>query len=584
MPSLGLGARASTHPPATAARVRDWNVSIVPRPRSLVAAPGAYLWPERARIRAITAEERAVAGFLQRDLRAGGVRATIVRSRRERVDVSLRLVPSTARTLGREGYTLSVSPDGIKVVAPFRAGLFYGVQTLEQVCKFLPGMRLATRDVRVTDWPMYEWRGIHLDVSRHFFRPRVIERYIDVAAHYKLNTFHWHLTDDQAWRIEIKRYPKLTDAERCAARDCSFYTQAEIRRIVAYATERSVRVVPEIDVPGHSGAALAAYPEFACGGNVRAHVVCPTDAAVAFVKNVLTEVLALFPGPYVHVGGDEVDLGEWRGAREVAELMRTEHLTATEQVQPYFTHRLARFLRMHGRRLIGWDEIVDGAPRDAVVMLWQPQTAAAAAIAAGHDVVLTPNRSLYFDAYQGDRAQEPAAFGDTITARDVYAFDPMPIHLPASEREHVLGAQANVWTEYIATEQHLFYMLLPRELALAEAVWSRPQDRDYNDFLRRLPEQFTWLSSRRYSYRVPEPVCTSFPDLHRAAGDRTALTLTVPLDANIRYTLDGSPPSPTSRLYRAPLRFGALHGALPSVRARTFAPDGRYSTVVRCAL
>jgi len=553
-------------------------VSIVPRPRSLVASPGAYLWQQRARIRAITADERAVAGFLQRDLRARGVRATIVGSRRECVDAALRIVPSTARTLGREGYTLSVSPGGIKIVASSRAGLFYGVQTLEQAGRSIHGKRLATRDVRVTDWPAYEWRGIHLDVSRHFFGPRVIERYIDVAAHYKLNTFHWHLTDDQGWRIEIKRYPKLTDPNGCSARDCSFYTQSQIRRIVAYAAARNVRIVPEIDVPGHSGAALAAYPEFACSENARAHVICPTDAAVAFVKNVLTEVLGLFPGPYVHTGGDEVDFGEWSGTRKVAELMRREHMTAPEQVQAYFTNRLARFLRTHGRRLIGWDEIADGAPRDAIVMLWQPQTAAAGVIAAGHDVVLTPNRTLYFDAYQGDRVQEPSAFGDAITSRDVYAFDPMPKRLRPSERKHVLGAQANIWTERIATQQHLFYMLLPRELALAEAVWSRPQDRDWDAFLRRLPAQFAWLSAQGYPFRVPEPACSSFRDDRHGATRSSAMALSAPLDANIRYTLDGSPPTPASRLYRGPLRLNAA-----VVQARTFAPDGRRSTVTHCA-
>jgi hexosaminidase len=428
-----------------------------------------------------------------------------------------------------EAYRLVTGDDGVRLSARGHAGVFYGLQTLRQLVRPASPDGWSVPEVRIVDRPRFSYRGLHLDVSRHFFSPAEVERYIDLMARYKLNRFHWHLTDDQGWRIEIKRYPRLTQVgayrkETILEKNFDpyvgdgipyggFYTQDQIREVVAYAAERYVTVVPEIEMPGHALAALAAYPELACTPGpfevgtrwgVYDDVFCPTQGTFDFLENVLTEVMALFPGRYLHVGGDEVTKVGWHASGAAQAVMRREGLADEEQLQSYFMRRIEAFLSTHGRRLIGWDEILQGGlPPEATVMSWRGTAGGIEAARAGHDVIMSPGDYLYFDHYQGDPASEPLAFGGFNPLERVYQFEPVPDSLTAEEATHVLGAQANMWTEYVPTDAQLEYMVYPRALALAEAVWSPRERREWAGFAARLPAELQALSRLGVRYRDP---------------------------------------------------------------------------------
>ncbi len=442
---------------------------------------------------------------------------------------------------------------------------------------------------------------MHLDVGRHLFPVDFIKRYIDLLARYKLNTFHWHLTEDQGWRLQIRRYPRLTSVgawrrETVVARNFDpyvgdgrryggFYTQAEVRDIVRYAAARHVTVVPEIELPGHSLAALAAYPELACTPGpfevatrwgVFEDVYCPTERTFRFLENVLTEVLALFPGPFIHIGGDEVPKRRWRESADAQAVMRREGLRNEEELQSWFIQRIERFLAARGRRLIGWDEILEGGlPPRATVMSWRGTAGGIAAARAGHDVVMSPTSHLYFDYYQGDPRFEPLAIGGLLPLEQVYRFEPVPDELTADEARHILGAQGNVWTEYLPTPAHVEYMALPRLLALAEVVWSPRAARSWDAFVRRLPARLRELDRIGVNYRVPHVAGLESDRLTLA--DRVTVTLSTPLPgAVIRFTTDGGDPDSTATPYTSPLVLPVTTEGVV-VTARAFLPGGRTS-------
>jgi hexosaminidase len=368
---------------------------------------------------------------------------------------------------------------------------------------------------------------MHLDVVRHFFPLEFVKKYIDLMARYKMNTFHWHLTDDQGWRIEITKYPKLTEVGGCRKETmvaknfkpyvgdntpvCGFYTQAEAREIVQYARERFITVIPEIEMPGHATAAVTAYPELACTPGpfevatywgVFEDIYCPKEETFAFLDEVLAEVTSIFPSQYIHVGGDEVPKVRWKESPIAQEIIKREGLKDESELQSYFIRRVEKMLNARGRRLIGWDEILEGglAP-DATVMSWRGTQGGIAAARQGHDVIMTPNSHLYFDHYQGDPATEPLAIGGNSPLEKVYAFEPMPAELTGAEARHVLGAQANLWTEYIPTPQQAEYMVFPRLLALAEVVWTPAQLRELEAFRVRLAGQLKALDRLGVAYR-----------------------------------------------------------------------------------
>ncbi|MDB6020350.1 MAG: exo 1 [Pedosphaera sp.] len=444
--------------------------------------------------------------------------------------------------LGDEGYELSVTPASAIIRAKDSAGLFYGVQTLLQLlppevfaAKKAAGAKWEIPCVQIEDQPRFKWRGMMLDVGRHFFDKEEVKQILDGMALHKLNRFHWHLVDDQGWRIEIKKYPRLTEmgAWRKATgfgldpkastaygpdgRYGGYYTQADIREVVAYAAARHIAIVPEIEMPGHASAALKAYPQLSCTGGpfttdlpggVFNGVFCAgNDEAFAFIQDVLTEVFQLFPGQDIHVGGDEVLIDNWKHCAKCQARIQQEGLKGPQELESYFIRRVEKFVNANGRNLVGWSEIREGGlAQNAIVMDWVGGATEAAS--AGHDVVMSPLADCYFDHYQSkDLSTEPHAIGGYLPLSQVYAFEPMPEKLEPQYRVHILGAQANVWTEYMPSLKHVEYMVFPRLCALSEVVWSPKNSRDWNGFNQRLEIDCRRLDQLGINYRFgPEEV------------------------------------------------------------------------------
>ena len=415
-----------------------------------------------------------------------------------------------------EGYELDVSKNDITIKSKYAKGAFYAVQSLLQLFP-LPSsantFKIAC--INIKDEPQFKYRGMHLDVGRHFFSVDFIKKYIDLMARLKMNTFHWHLTEDQGWRIEIKKYPKLQ--EIAAFRNETlighyndqphqfngkpyggFYTQEQIKEVVAYAKTRQVTIIPEIEMPGHSQAAIAAYPELGCTGKqvevatkwgVFDEVYCPKESTFKFLEDVIDEVLTLFPGKYIHIGGDEAPKTNWKNCTHCQKLIKKEGLKDEHGLQSYFIARMEKYINTKGKQIIGWDEILEGglAP-NATVMSWRGTSGAVQAAKEGHDVILTPGSHCYFDHYQSENENEPLAIGGFLPLEKVYHFNPIPEGLSDKEATYVLGAQGNVWTEYMQTEKQVEYMAFPRAVALSEVLWSSSKHKNYSDFINRLEQ------------------------------------------------------------------------------------------------
>jgi hexosaminidase len=417
-----------------------------------------------------------------------------------------------------EWYTLTIERERIRLTAPTEEGLFRGSRTLIQLLE--EGVETGTLPcLTITDWPRFGWRGMHLDVCRHFFGVEFVKKYIDLLARYKMNSFHWHLTEDQGWRIEIKSHPKLTEVgawrkgsqvgpysrrEYDSIPYGGYYTQEEIVEVVEYAKARHINVVPEIELPGHAMAALAAYPHLGCTGGpyevqkgwgVFEDVFCAgNDSVFALLEDVLIEVMELFPSPYIHIGGDECPKEAWKTCAKCQARKKSASLKDEHELQSWFIQRIERFVNERGRKIIGWDEILEGglAP-NATVMSWQGIEGGIAAARSGHYVVMSPGSHCYFDHYQGDPANEPLAIGGYTTVQKVYSYEPIPAELKPEEHKYILGAQGNVWTEYILTSDHVEYMAVPRMLALAEVLWTPKEKRNEADFIARLEREFPRL-------------------------------------------------------------------------------------------
>jgi hexosaminidase len=433
--------------------------------------------------------------------------------------------------LGQEGYILKSSKKGVQINASQTNGLFYGIITLWQLFPLNPDENgLVIPGVEITDQPRYQWRGAHLDVCRHFFTVEFVKKYIDILARHKLNIFHWHLTEDQGWRIEIKKYPLLTEVgawrdetiigrhrrqtppQYDGIKHGGYYTQDEIRDIIQYAADRYITIIPEIEMPGHAQAAIAAYPELGCTGEkvgvrttwgISPYIFNVEDKTFEFLEDVLSEVIELFPSEYIHIGGDEARKDQWEASKRIQQQIKDLGLENEDELQSYFIHRIEEFINSKGKKLIGWDEILEGglAP-NATVMSWRGTTGGIEAARQGHDVIMSPTSHCYFDYYQSqDREQEPLAIGGFLPIDTVYAYEPTPAELSEEEAKHILGAQANVWTEYIATDEHLEYMLLPRLSALSEIVWSPKEMRDWEDFRTRLESQVKRYEMAGWNYR-----------------------------------------------------------------------------------
>ena len=484
------------------------------------------------------------------------------------------------QTENPEAYLLEVNEDQVTITGSSAAGVFYGIQTLRKSLPVAKDAQVVLPPVRVNDAPRFAYRGMMLDVCRHFFSLDSVKRYIDMLALHNINRFHWHLTDDQGWRIEIKKYPQLTQIgsqrkETVIGRNSGkydgipyggYYTQEEAREIVAYAKDRYITVIPEFEMPGHMQGVLAAFPELGCTGGpydvwtqwgVSEDVICAgNDKSLELIKDVLAELIEIFPSEYIHVGGDECPKTRWEKCPKCQAKIRQlglkddkEH-TAEQRLQSYIITEAEKFLNAHGRKIIGWDEILEGgvAP-NATVMAWRGAGEGVKAAKMRHDVIMVPTTYFYFDYYQTNILdEEPLAIGGYVPIEKVYSFEPYQKELTAEENKHIIGLQANLWTEYITSFRHVEYMVLPRMAALSEIQWTQPQFKDYGDFLERMPKMFDIYDIYGYNYarHLFDVKANFLPDT--AAGTLT-VTLSTLDGANIHYTLDGTKPSANSPKY-----------------------------------
>ncbi|MEL1263246.1 family 20 glycosylhydrolase [Pseudoxanthomonas putridarboris] len=507
-------------------------------------------------------------------------------------------IEATRPDASPEAYTLDIATDGITVKAADERGLFYGAVTLWQLIAQGQGERIVLPALYIEDAPRFGWRGFMLDSARHFQSVDEVKKILDAMALHKLNTFHWHLTDDQGWRIEIKQYPRLTEIGGCripagdGGKDpktgaprpyCGFYTQDQIRDVVKYAAERHITVVPEINVPGHATAAIAAYPEIgtidtplvpSSEWGVFPNLVNTEESTYQFFENVLGEVVTLFPGAYVHVGGDEAVKDQWEASARVQQRMREVGAKDEMAMQGHLVERLEKFLAGHGKRLIGWDEILEAKlPAEATVMSWRGIEGGLQAARQGHDVVMSPSSETYLDYLQTDSPNEPPGRPATITLEQVYAFEPVPAELEDSQKHHILGLQANLWTEHTRTFARLQHNAFPRLAAVAETGWTPAAKKDFTDFTARLPAQLRRYDAIGLAYaRTPfEPSIAVEDD--RAAGT-ARVTLGNALGYAIHYTTDGGEPNAQSPKYDAPLDIEVpttLHAAV-FANGRALAP------------
>ena len=507
------GCSNSSNDSTTAAQVQPVEVNgapLIPRPASLQLGEGRYIVNNTT---GIHAQGEAASRVAQQFIELLGKTTPLkLKTSDAGAGIDFRLVEATEGA-SPEAYVLKIGNDGVVIEAGDERGLFYGAMSLWQLLAGQQAGAVSLPAMQVEDAPRFGWRGLMLDSARHFWSVEQVKSMIDAMAVHKLNTFHWHLTDDQGWRIEIKRYPKLTEIGGCrvpqgdAGRKadgspnlyCGHYTQEQIRDVVAYAAARHITIVPEIDVPGHAQAAVAAYPEHGVvdgptepshNWGVNPYLFNPREETLQFLENILGEVIDLFPGAYVHIGGDEAVKYQWQASPQVQAHIRELGLKDEEAMQSYMLKRLERFLEAHDRKLIGWDEIIEGGlPPQATVMSWRGTEGGIEAATHGHDVVMAPGHTLYLDFLQTDLPGEPPGRPKFTPMQKIHAFDPVPEQLTPEQRKHVLGVQANVWTEHMRLFERVQHNVFPRMAALAEIAWSPVEGKNYDDFLARLPAQ-----------------------------------------------------------------------------------------------
>lgn len=600
-----LAAMAFLLPSTAAGQTADFN--IIPRPQQVnVSNDAPFTLSAKTVISLGTNSQNMkrnanmLASYIEQ---ATGIRPAVGKSKN-----GTAIVLTIDKTIANaEGYKLDADAKQIRIAGASAAGVFYGIQTLRKSLPLVNGKasKVSIPAVHITDAPRFAYRGTHLDVSRHFVTADSVRQFIDMLALHNINRFHWHLTDDQGWRIEIKKYPLLTQIGSKRAQTVighnsgkydgkpysGFYTQKQIRDIVKYAADRYITIVPEIDLPGHMQAALAAYPDMGCTGGpyevwqkwgVSDNVLCAgNDKTLTFIDNVLKEITKLFPSKYIHVGGDECPKTQWQKCPKCQARIKALNLeakdghSAEERLQSYIITHASNYLKSLGRNTIGWDEILEGGLAEgATVMSWRGESGGIAAAKQHHDVVMTPNSYLYFDYYQSlDKANEPLAIGGYLPLETVYSYEPMPKELTADEARHIIGVQANIWTEYMPTFKQMQYMALPRLAALSEVQWSQPALKDYTNFTNRLTK-FTHLYDRlgynyaKHLYNVA---------IHVDSDNKwreILIHMTTAGNAEIRYTLDGTEPTVNSTLYTGAI----VLQKSAKIRAAAFR-DGKRSSV-----
>ncbi len=566
------------------------QIAIIPKPDQITPKPGTYQLqnPTKVWSTSLKPEWQGLVKYIIDQLRPStGIPFQFLKPKSEEDPcILIKKLGPEASEIKPEGYRLNIDEVSITIEAHSPAGAFYGIQSLLQLFpadafsskKAPKSVNWSLPCMEIIDAPRFPYRGMHLDVSRHFFPVSFIKKYIDLLATHKLNRFHWHLTDDQGWRIEIEKYPKLNEISSYrketlighysdqphqfdGQRYGGFYTKEEIKEVIQYARERFITIIPEIEMPGHSVAVLAAYPELACTDGpfetatkwgIFEDVYCPKEETFEFLENVLKEVMELFPSPYIHIGGDECPKSRWKNSAYCQKLIKEKNLKDEHELQNYFIQRISDFLNKNGRQIIGWDEILEGGlAKEATVMSWRGKEGAIKAAKSGHPAIMTPTSHCYFDYYQSDHPDEPLAIGGYLPLDKVYSFDPVPAELSPEEAEFILGAQGNVWTEYLKTPANVEYNALPRMCALAEVVWSEPENKNYQDFIQRLEKHYLRLEKLNVNAAV------HIYDLQASIqpqNGKIEVSLSAPASqAPIYYTLDGTSPSPGKLLYQKPI-------------------------------
>lgn len=584
--------------------VKSYNqgINIIPAPQSMVQHDGFFRLGGNTAIAAAGPEAKTIAEFFAAKMRtATGLDIPVA----EKGNIRLSIDPS-ADVDNDEGYALEVTEDGAAVVARTAQGLFYGMQSFLQL---LPaeiespakadGIAWQAPAVSIKDAPRFGYRGIHLDPCRHFMPVENVKKYLDVLSLFKMNRMHWHLTDDQGWRIEIKKYPKLTEIaskriEGEGTEHSGYYTQEEIKEVVEYAAERFITVVPELELPGHEMAAIAAYPNLSCKGEpgtpriiwgVEDIVMCPgKEDMFTFLQDVIDEMVPLFPSEYFHIGGDECPKASWKNCPLCQKRIREEGLkadgkhSAEERLQSYVVKRMEEYLATKGKKIIGWDEILEGglAP-SATVMSWRGEEGGIAAAMMDHTVIMTPGgNGMYLDAYQGDPKIEPVTIGGYTLLENTYGYDPIPDTLAAMGKDgFILGVQGNTWSEYMYDEAKRDYMIFPRILAVAEIGWTNPEHKDYKDFERRVENAYVRLDGHRVNYHIPLPEQPGGSCDFVAFTDTASLAFKTTRPVKMVYTLDGSEPTPASTPYTEPI----VTTETATLRIASVLPSGKMSTV-----
>ena len=494
--------------------------SVIPVPLKMEQGTGSFLLSEKTKL--YTNLQGGEAELWENYLKALPVQLKEARMKDRKQMLFLLITPKTPQLPSPESYTLSVTPQRIEIRATSGAGLFYGMQTLLQLMQPASTGSYSVPSVEIEDTPRFAYRGLMLDVSRHFSTKEFIKKQIDTLAYYKINRLHLHLTDAAGWRLEIKKYPLLTDFAAWRTDPTwkkwwnggrkylrydepgasgGYYTQDDIREILEYARQHYITVIPEIEMPSHSEEVLAAYPQLSCSGEPykNSDFCVGNEETFTFLENVLTEVMELFPSEYIHVGGDEAGKSAWKTCPKCQKRMKDEHLANVDELQSYLIHRIEKFLNNHGRRLLGWDEILQGgiAP-NATVMSWRGEEGGIAAVTSGHHAIMTPGAYCYLDSYQDAPYSQPEAIGGYLPLKKVYAYDPVPASLTAEQAKLVYGVQGNLWVEYIPTPEHVEYMIYPRMLALAEVAWSAPERKSWPDFHTRALSAVADLQKKGY--------------------------------------------------------------------------------------
>lgn len=535
---------------------KEVEVQIIPQPQLSELSSGTYGLPRQAVFSTNLPEEekREFIEYLQ----ASPLALQPEAEGTQKSVVSFAIIAPVSDQESMESYQLSVTGKGISVVAPSAAGLFYGFQSLLQLAEQETDGTFSFPLIEIKDSPRFSYRGLHLDVSRHFRTKEFLKKQLDAMARYKLNCFHWHLTDGAGWRLEIKRYPELTEqaayrpypnwkawwkggrkycTKDAPGADGGYYTQEDVREIVEYARQRHITVIPEIEMPGHSEEVLAVFPHLSCSGKpyVNSEVCIGNEDTFTFLQNVLLEVMEIFPSEYIHIGGDEANMDSWKKCPLCQKRMKQEGLADVKELQSYLIHRIEKFLNEHDRQLLGWDEILEGglAPR-ATVMSWRGEDGGIKAAKAGHDVIMTPGGFCYLDSYQDAPTTQPEAIGGYLTLEKVYSYDPIPEVLTKEGADYIQGVQANVWAEYITTAEHMEYMVYPRLLALAEVAWTQPDKKNWEHFHRCALKEVKWLQDNGY-----HPF-----DLSKEVGERPEAAIPVEhlgLMKTVKYTSPYAP-------------------------------------------